>query len=42
MVLFSACQITGFVLQQGKNDILVQIRPSESSKNKSKQTLSAV
>ena len=35
-----ACQITGFVLQQWRNeDTLVQIWPFKSSKNKSKQTL---
>ena len=39
-VFFPVCQITGFVLQLGKHEeIFVQIRPSESSRNKSKQTL---
>ena len=39
-MFFPACQITSLVLQQGKNeDILVQIGPFESSKNKLKQTL---
>ena len=39
-MFFPAYRITGFVLQRGKNEvILVQIRPSGSSKNKLKQTL---
>ena len=39
-MFFPVYQITGFVLQRGKNEvILVQIRPFASSKNKSKQTL---
>ena len=37
-MLFLASEITAFVKQRKNEDIIVQIRPFEFSKNKSKQT----